>query len=115
MASLGSQAGKRGSGSGGRAPKARSYADEALNNALAKGEDTTAALEAKDLLAHQEVFLLPPLPAALLERRYNKEKNGKGEHNQREGIVSETIGWHEGPVGADKGTRCSNCTIPNHQ
>jgi hypothetical protein len=80
MARRGSQAGRRG---GGRSPKARSNADEALLDAQAEVEDTAAALEAGGSAgASRSVgFALaaaaPPLPAALLQRRYDKEKTEK--------------------------------------
>jgi hypothetical protein len=84
MASRGSQASKRGSGSGCRAPKARSDANEALNNALAEVEDTVVALEAEGSAGASGGVpaAAPPLPAALLERRYNKEKAEKENANK---------------------------------
>ncbi len=76
MARRGSQAGRR---FGGRAQKARSDADEALHNALAEVEDTAAALEAEGSAGASGSVpaAAPPLPAALLECRYNKEKTEK--------------------------------------
>jgi hypothetical protein len=78
MAHLGSQAGKR-HGVGGSALKARSDADEALNDALAEGEDTVAALGAEGSAGASGGIpaAAPPLPAAVLECRYNKEKTEK--------------------------------------
>ena len=71
--SRGGAGGRRGAGSGGRAP-ARNDAEEALDDAQAEMEDTAAALNGGHGGGESAAPEEPAPPAGLLQRRLEKQK-----------------------------------------
>ena len=74
--------------------RARSDADEALEDSLAEVNDVSAVLSSPAAAAGESAGRQerPPPPDGLLQRRLDREKNRKGKSNQGEGNNAEKNG-----------------------